>query len=140
MKIMLSWLALLIGFSTMVCSATEQLKSAQLQGGTMDLKAQILQERAEIKKLIGEAKADSPTQCRVMALGHKACGGPEAYVAYSIAQTDEALLLQHAQRYKELQQLWQKTEGMYSDCAIVLKQNVSWVDGYCVISSSGNSL
>lgn len=140
MKLIPYGLIAVIGFSAFALIAQQQLKPVLVQGGSMDLKAQIQHERAEIIRLIGQAKADSPAQCRVLALGHKACGGPEAYAAYSVAQTDEALLLQHAQRYKELQQMWQKSEGMYSDCAIVPEPQVSWVGGYCVIGVKASNL
>lgn len=121
--------------STAACSEPEQLQPVQSQGGAMDLKTQIQQEREQIRQLIGDAKASEPSQCRVLALGHKACGGPEAYVAYSTEQTDEAVLLHHAERYTNLQLSWQTKERMYSDCAIVPKPQVGWVNGYCVLGA-----
>ena len=65
------------------------------------------QEKAKIIKLVGEAKAETAKQCRLLALGQKACGGPESYLAYSISETDEKLLKQHAFTYKQLQQQMQ---------------------------------
>lgn len=110
------------------------------QGGTMDLKTQIQQQRAEIFRLIGDAKAESPQQCRVLALGQKACGGPETYVAYSVFSTDEATLLKQAELYKSMQQRWFKESGMMSDCAIVPPKQVEWANGYCVLGPSADSI
>ncbi|MBU1620471.1 MAG: hypothetical protein KJ556_06545 [Gammaproteobacteria bacterium] len=124
-----------ICISTAACSESEPLQAVQPQEGAMDKKTQIQQEREQIRQLIGDAKASDPSQCRVLALGHKACGGPEAYVAYSTEQTDEAELLKLAEQYKNAQQTMQKQERMYSDCAIVPEPKVGWVNGYCVLGA-----
>lgn len=121
--------------STAACSESEPLQTVQPQEGAMDIKTQIQQEREQIRQLIGDAKASDPSQCRVLALGHKACGGPEAYVAYSTEHTDETELLELADHYKNAQQRMQKQERMYSDCAIVPEPKVGWVNGYCVLGA-----
>jgi hypothetical protein len=124
-----------ICISTAACSESEPLQTVQPQEGAMDIKTQIQQEREQIRQLIGDAKASDPSQCRVLALGHKACGGPETYVAYSTEQTDETELLKLAEHYKNAQQTMQKQERMYSDCAIVPEPTVGWVNGYCVLGA-----
>lgn len=121
--------------STAACSESEPLQTVQPQEGAMDTKTQIQQEREQIRQLIGDAKASDPSQCRVLALGHKACGGPETYVAYSTEHTDETELLKLADHYKNAQQTMQKQERMYSDCAIVPEPKVGWVNGYCVLGA-----
>jgi hypothetical protein len=45
---------------------------------------------ARIMQAIGDAACDSDSQCRVIGIGARACGGPQAYAAWSTAATDEA--------------------------------------------------
>ena len=46
-----------------------------------------------IGALIGDAACDNDAQCRTIAIGTKACGGPEYYLAWSTKRTDAAALL-----------------------------------------------
>ncbi len=96
------------------------------------------QEKAEIIRLVGEAKAENAKQCRMLALGQKACGGPESYLAYSITATDEKLLKQHASRYKQLQQQMQAQSGLLSNCAVVPEARLEWSDGRCTLSGANS--
>lgn len=96
------------------------------------------QEKAKIIKLVGEAKADTAKQCRLLALGQKACGGPESYLAYSITETDEKLLKQHAFMYKQLQQQMQAQSGLVSNCAVVPEARLEWSAGRCRLSGANS--
>ena len=42
--------------------------------------------------LIGDARCDDNAECRSVALGQRACGGPESYLAWSSRRTDAATL------------------------------------------------
>jgi hypothetical protein len=96
------------------------------------------QEKAKIIKLVGEAKAETAKQCRLLALGQKACGGPESYLAYSISETDEKLLKQHAFIYKQLQQQMQAQSGFLSNCAVVPEARLEWSAGRCRLSGANS--
>ncbi|HEV8501582.1 MAG TPA: hypothetical protein VGR63_08385 [Casimicrobiaceae bacterium] len=50
------------------------------------------QRGAAIMQSIGTAACDDDAQCRVIGIGARSCGGPQQYVAWSIAHTDEAAL------------------------------------------------
>ncbi len=50
----------------------------------------------KIRALIGDAACDSDAQCRTIAIGAKACGGPEAYLAWSTKRTDATALREAA--------------------------------------------
>ena len=47
---------------------------------------------AAVTALIGDAACDDSSQCRTVAIGAKACGGPEAYLAWSTRRTDAKAL------------------------------------------------
>lgn len=69
--------------------------------------------------MIGDAACRDDSQCRVMPLGAKPCGGPEAYVAYSTARTDERQLEALASRYREARSARNQRLGLVSDCSVV---------------------
>lgn len=96
------------------------------------------QEKAKIIQLVGEAKAENAKQCRLLALGQNACGGAESYLAYSITETNEKLLKQHALTYKKLQQQMLTQQGLYSHCAVVPEARVEWSEGRCRLSGASS--
>jgi len=50
----------------------------------------------KITALIGDAACDNDSQCKTIAIGAKACGGPEYYLAWSTKRTDAAALREAA--------------------------------------------
>lgn len=75
--------------------------------------------RAQVQQLIGEAVCKTDADCRTVAIGNKACGGPEAYLAWSARQTDPRLLAAAAERYARERTAWNRQSGMMSNCAVV---------------------
>ena len=80
---------------------------------------------AEVRRLIGDARCSADAQCRTLAFGAKACGGPQAYLAWSTQVTDEAALLQAAQRHAERRRADLRQSGLMSDCAVVADPGAS---------------
>ena len=80
---------------------------------------------AEIRQLIGDGRCSADEQCRTLAFGAKACGGPQAYLAWSTLVTDEAALLQAARRHAERRRADLRDSGLMSDCALVVDPGAS---------------
>ena len=74
---------------------------------------------ATILALIGDAGCDAAAQCRTIAMGAKACGGPKAFLAWSIRRTDEATLRAAADSYSARMRVEVSQSAMVSNCAIV---------------------
>ena len=74
--------------------------------------------QAQVQRLIGRAACDTDAQCRTLALGLRACGGPEAYVAWSVRGTDQAALKRAAERYSQWQAQQQARSGAMSICMV----------------------
>ena len=74
---------------------------------------------AALHKVIGPAACDSDGQCRTVAIGNRACGGPDAYLAWSVRQTDPAALQQAAARYNAAQATAQPPGARISTCEFV---------------------
>jgi hypothetical protein len=85
-------------------------------GGTPGPEARAL---TRIDTLIGVASCDNDAQCRVAAVGHRSCGGPESFRAWSIRVTEsgalDAALRDHAQERRREQA---KT-GEMSTCQVL---------------------
>jgi hypothetical protein len=75
---------------------------------------------AEVRRLVGGATCTADEQCRTLAFGAKACGGPQAYIAWSTLVTDAAVLESVAERYAALRREELRSSGVVSDCAIVV--------------------
>lgn len=74
---------------------------------------------APVEQLIGSAACSADTECRTLALGAKACGGPLLYRAWSSRGTDSQALANAAARYTATQRARLEASGMASNCAYV---------------------
>jgi hypothetical protein len=73
----------------------------------------------QVHRLIGEAACTTNADCRTVAVGAKACGGPDAYLAWSARHTDAKALAAAAARYAELRRSQNEQSGRMSNCAFV---------------------
>lgn len=71
---------------------------------------------ARIRAEIGDARCSSDAQCRTLAVGHKPCGGPQQWWAWSTANARAEPLQRWAAELAALQQQRQQAEGRVSDC------------------------
>lgn len=75
---------------------------------------------APVQQLVGDARCTSDAQCRTIGVGHKACGGPAGYLAWSTDSTpDEAGLRRAVERHAQAVQQEQQRSGMLSNCMAV---------------------
>ena len=92
---------------------------------------------ADIKAEVGDAACDGPAQCHSLAVGAKACGGPEAYVAWSSKRSDgkrlQALAGQHAAARKDEN----ARSGMVSNCMAVPAPGASCQASRCTLLPRG---
>ena len=83
---------------------------------------------------IGDAACDNTQQCRTLAVGHKACGGPEQYLAYSVKRRNEAPLIALAQRYATEQKTENQRTGMISNCMLTPDPGAACIKGRCMLN------
>jgi len=72
-----------------------------------------------ITALIGDAACDSDSQCKTLAVGAKACGGPEYYLAWSTKRTDAAALREAAKSNVIATRNMAANRGGVSNCVFV---------------------
>lgn len=81
----------------------------------------------QIDALIGDAACSSDAECLVIGVGAKACGGPDAYRAWSATHTDARLLETLVARDAAARRAAMGRLGMASDCAILPVPGVACV-------------
>jgi hypothetical protein len=69
-----------------------------------------------IQALVGIPSCSSDAQCHSLALGARACGGPERYLAWSSAHTAEAELHALGEQYQAERRAANTADGRMSNC------------------------
>ncbi len=93
--------------------------------------------RAEIMALIGDARADTIQQCRVTGFGSKPCGGPASYIALSVKDKNESVLMALIAKYNAAAKAENERLGLMSDCAVVPEPAVVLENGICTLKPAG---
>jgi hypothetical protein len=73
---------------------------------------------ARVTTLIGDAECDNQSQCHVVGVGAKACGGPSGFLAWSEKNTDSGALRSAVEAQSRAQAEENKTSGLASDCMV----------------------
>jgi hypothetical protein len=90
---------------------------------------------AEIRRLIGTPACSENAQCRTLPVGAAACGGPQEYLPFSNASTDEGQLRALAERSKVERQAEIKSSGEMSICIHRPDPGAVCVAGACQLGS-----
>ena len=90
----------------------------------------------QIRSLIGAAECSSDSQCQVLPVGARACGGPASYLAWSSAKTDSGQLQALAERYKAEQQASNERSGRISTCIAIAPPAVACRAGACQLTDA----
>ncbi len=106
------------------------VKAATPVAGGADLLQQL---RAEI----GTAACETAQQCKTVAVGHKACGGPETYLAWSSKSSDAGKVRKLADAYGAQRKNENIASGMISTCSAVMDPGATCTAGRCV-TGGGN--
>ncbi len=92
-----------------------------------------------IDKEVGTPYASSIDSCKVMPIGSKPCGGPNAYVVYSNQVSSTPRLEIMVERFTKLQHEDNIRRGLGSDCAYIGPPEVVLDKGVCTpIGRSGD--
>jgi hypothetical protein len=129
------WLAML----TIVCLSGCQLPQhqAQLQteldGPLAQLQVDSRQLYTRMQKLTADKSCSADNQCSVLGIGQRACGGPEQFLVFSLAKTDQKLLSFTADRYRKTRQEQQQRLGEMSICQQLPTPTAACQLGKCVL-------
>jgi hypothetical protein len=93
----------------------------------------------QIQAEIGDASCDSTQQCKTVAIGHKACGGPESYLVWSSKTGNGNKITSLAKAYAAERKGQTIKSGMMSTCSVVVDPGATCNAGYCVAGQAGLS-
>ena len=91
---------------------------------------------ARIRAEIGDARCSSDAQCRTLPIGHKACGGPQQWWAWSTTTGRADQLQAWAGELAALQQRRQEASGMASNCLYVADPGAICQAQRCVLRTT----
>lgn len=86
-----------------------------------------------IRAEIGEARCTSDAQCRTLPVGHRACGGPERWLAWSTAVSQEERLRAWAAESAALQQARDERSGRMSTCQVIADPGATCQNQRCTL-------
>ena len=91
---------------------------------------------ARLRQEIGDAPCSVDTQCRSLAVGHKACGGPQQWWAWSTTTARNERLQAWADELAALQKQRDEASGRVSNCQYVADPGAVCQTRRCVLRSS----
>jgi hypothetical protein len=92
---------------------------------------QLAQLGKDIEEFAKNKACSGGDNCRVMAMGSKACGGPTSYIIYSLSNTDEKQLSDKVKQYTDLQKALNIKYNRTSDCSLSVAPTVDCLNGVC---------
>ena len=146
MKIRTLTAAVLLMFTSISCVGGEHDKPEQGQPkqsqpkliGASSPKDSMVKESSEVHhqmtELAKNTYCESSSDCGVLGVGQRACGGPSKYMVYSkrIGEDSQAQLATLAQRSKELAMQVNLKEQMMGICQVLPAVTAACVDNQCV--------
>lgn len=91
-----------------------------------------LEETAKaIDKEVGEARAKHISQCDILPIGAKPCGGPWGYLVYSGQNSSESTLKKLIERYDKLDKIRNTEEDRFSTCEMAAEPTLTIENGSC---------
>jgi len=105
----------------------EQAENAQ------EISAKHLEKQlAEIRSIINADTCSESGECRILAYGSKACGGPQGYLLFS-SNLDVEALTRMVEDYNKAEDDYNKKYNVISDCMLALPPNkLACENGKCV--------
>jgi hypothetical protein len=92
---------------------------------------------AQIRALIGDAACTDSSQCHTLAVGARACGGPQAYLPWSSAKTDGAALAVLGEKFRKEREAANAASGEMSTCQFLPDPGAVCKAGTCQLNPPG---
>jgi len=88
--------------------------------------------KAELNTLITDTQCDTSTQCRISAVGSRACGGPSSFIVYSTKSASEKQVAALSDKITKLESSYNSQKGMMSICQHLTTPSTQCVENKCV--------
>lgn len=94
----------------------------------------------ELRQLGRVVECSSDQQCKTVAVGAKACGGPESFMVYSTANASPEQVQALAERYRKEREQENKLNGTVSDCRMLMDPGAQCRAGACQLGGPNGAL
>lgn len=117
--------------------ATELIKVDKAELGLEKVSIEILNSlRADMSSIEKSNECDTNAQCKVIAAGSRACGGPSHYMLYSTKNTSDEKAKSIADKLTKYESIYNAQTGMQSICAMLTKPVTQCMNTKCVTLNS----
>jgi hypothetical protein len=100
------------------------------------LAARLVELKTQIQALTNDKSCSDNSQCRSIAMGNKACGGPEGYQIYSTKNTNPVALTVLVSEYNRVDKQLDAILRQPSDCRYITQPVLSCVNNQCTATTS----
>ena len=119
---------LLVCGGLQACGYTGTEGRQSIAGG---LQSEMQEIRLLIAREVGDTSAQRIEQCHVVPVGSKACGGPQSFVIYSTAVSNERKLQELARQYTEAEEKYNRVTQAMGTCSYAIPPEVHLENGKC---------
>jgi hypothetical protein len=88
--------------------------------------------KKELNTLIADNQCDTSEQCKVSAVGSRACGGPSGYIVYSTKTASEEQVTALSKKITTFESNYNAQKGMMSICQHLTTPSTRCVENKCV--------
>jgi hypothetical protein len=127
-------LARLAGLALLLASSACRSDAPQAPSTPPDKSSAPLLARIDAER--GDAACDADDQCHTIGVGHKACGGPERYLAWSSKNSDGTRLRALVAEHAAARRAEDTKNGMMSTCSVVPDPGATCSAGQCVLRAT----
>lgn len=103
----------------------------QQDGKKLDT-SDIKNHKQSLENIVADKSCDNDIQCKIIAVGDRACGGPSSYLVYSTRSADEAQVKQLAEQITTLERAYNMQNQMMSICQHLIEPATQCVENKCV--------
>jgi hypothetical protein len=115
----------ILGFVLFIACSKEEILTPSADDQKLEQMGKEIQEFAKNKS------CSNGDDCRTMAMGSKACGGPTNYIIYALSKTDEKQLAEKVKQYTDFQKELNIKYNRVSDCKFENPPTVDCLNGVC---------
>ena len=91
-----------------------------------------------IRNTIGSPSCTTSAECKTVAVGARACGGPDGYLVYSTSTTPTATIEALAARHAERKRAAMSASGIVSTCNITSDPGAVCEQSVCLIRTKSD--
>lgn len=88
--------------------------------------------KAELNTLIASTQCDTSAQCKVVAVGSRACGGPSDFAVYSTKTSNAAAVFAQSKKITSLESSYNAQNDIMSICQHLTTPSTQCIKNKCV--------